>query len=106
MKSVIWYYPKEKLSRKEAEDKIYKIGFKDASKGWQKSLGTTRLHIIPSDGYMSIHRDNDLHTLMGGTKTRKILMEVLAQLQDNKRELFIYRIERIVKEFKNFLNRI
>ena len=106
MKSVIWRYKEQKLTRQQAIEKILKIGFKDSDKGWVKSLGSTRLHICQSDGYMTIHRDNDLHTVMGGEKTRKILLKVLAQLQDNKPKLLKYRLQFIVKEFKKFIKKV
>lgn len=107
MKSVIWNYSENNLSREQAIKRIYEIGFKDDKiRGWIKPLGSTQLHIIPSDGFMTIHRDNDLHTVMGGEKTRKILLNVLAQLQDNKQKLLKYRLQFIVKEFRKFIKKV
>lgn len=94
MKSVIWNYKDKKLSRNEAIERIYELGFVDDKiRGWVKSLGTTQIHIIPSDGFMTIHRDNDLHTVMGGSKTRMLLLKTRAELDRDIKFLLLYKLK-------------
>jgi len=104
MKSVIWNYS-DNISRKKAEERIYKLGFKDDKiRGWIKPLGKTQIHIIPSDNYMIIHRDDENHMVMSGIKIREILLYMRDRF-DNKNHsiikyIFIVKLRKIKKYFK------
>lgn len=99
MKSIIWNYPQQGLTREQAEQKIYSLGFRDAEKGFEMVFGDTRIHIIPSGDYMTMHRDNKHHTVMGGTKTRKLLKSVLADLENNSVKILSIKLEQYTKKF-------
>lgn len=57
--------------------------------GWEQPLDDGgRYHLVPSDGYYTIHRDSKAHHLTGGRKTGKRLEAIVDKLNGDMKKLF------------------
>ena len=100
----IWYYKELGYTRNKAIEKLYRLKFKDDKyRGWYIDLpkrnkaNGSRIHIIPSSDYFTMHIDNKQHKVKGGKMVDLYLSRILLRLNH------LTMLEKIVKIYKRYV---
>lgn len=84
---MIWEYKNLGYTRKEAEEKILRVGFKIAEgRGYEiklpkgNKMQAMRFHIVPSGDSFNLHLDSKKHKVVNGKKRLPYLQGIIRRL--------------------------